>query len=712
MKNINRFLENSHRCDLFGWSMDRYDRKRMVFEQDHADIRTNGAKPESSFERPDPGLPGPFILGHDTNVNDVLLLGLTVDGKDIPTVETLTVTRHRWTPAWSDTYYRTPVEKEVYPAAGTLSIREKKMITRKDVYAAEVTLQNGLRQTRKVRIEIKMPFPWNEANQAYDFACDVCTAAAGGSYHVEGSAAVCVNGQPGYVFETELGAFASVTFRYGMAIRPDAATAQQAVQEVLAMEDPFLYNEQQFNRWFDTYVPRLETDNTDMLKVYYYRWYVVYHSIHNPSEIIPEHKIPRSCIYESRYGGWYGGPIGLPVPWQIEEAKWMRQPEFLMDHMTNWMEGRVKYQDYIQFSPWAIWHAYQHHPDKQWLEENYDNLCAYMKKIVDLSAPQPAITVGSWDTGAEYQPAFYQHTDLLTGEKWDWLCDIEGHNVFPHKPVSRLYRLDEQTFNILSLRGCSALAEEIGKTEDAETFLRAADHLARIMLENHWHKEDGIFYDRELVKGLMCDEAACYDAFAPFMDGVADETYHAAFDKLDDPDWFGTDFGATSVAKNCIMYWPDNSLIGPVMVSLQKPHPYGCCWNGPVWVYANSIVAEGLGHAAAKKPELRPKWMKLFSGLTELHFPYGDRSTPLVVEKYRPDDGAPASIINDYFHSSWINPFIQYYLGVRVEKGEVVFDPFTDDEFTLSGVTIAGKNYTFRQWTDDDGVIRRCCQAE
>ncbi len=708
MKNINRFLENSHRTDLRGFNMDLYGRRDLVFEDNHPDLRRQGAKPEANWAPPSPGLPGIFILGHDTNVADVLTLTLTVEGKDYPTVDALTVTRHRWTPAWMDTYYRTPVEKEVYPCAGTLCLREKKCITRRDVFCGEITLQNALRETRHVKIGVKMPFTWDEQAGAYPFRCTVATAAAGGAYQVEGYAAVCIDGKPGCVFETELAAFFTVTFRYGMAIRPEAVEAQQAVQEVLHQKDPFQANEDEFNRWFDTYVPRLETENSDLLKVYYYRWFVVYHGIHNPVEIIKGHKIPRSSIYESRYGGWFGGPIGLPVPWQIEEAKWMRRPEFLMDHMTNWMENLVLYQGYIQFSPWAIWHAYQLHPDKAWLEAHYEDLKKYMATQVDVSDPQPRITVGSWGTGAEYQPSFYQHTDILnSGEKWDWRCDCEGHDVLGGFPVSKLYRLDEQTYTIVSLKGCEALAREIGQAEDADKFRRAAEKLSGVLLEKHWDEKAQMFYDCEVSQNLKCDEAACYDSFAPFMGGVAGEKYHAAFEKLMDRNWFRTDFGATTAAKNCPVYWPDNCIAGPVESSPENPHYYPCSWNGPVWVYANSIVSDAFGCAAVQNKSLRADWLNYFTAVTEMHFPGGDRSTPLVTEQYRPDDGASNSVINDYFHSSWLNPFIQYYLGVRMENGDVTFDPFTTEDFTLSGVMIAGKEHTFRQWHDEEGNVRR-----
>ena len=48
------------------------------------------------------------------------------------------------------------------------------------------------------------------------------------------------------------------------------------------------------------------------------------------------------------------------------------------------------------------------------------------------------------------------------------------------------------------------------------------------------------------------------------------------------------------------MYFGGNALVGPAFASMEKPHYYGCSWNGPTWHYSNSLAAEAFGQAALR----------------------------------------------------------------------------------------------------------------
>ncbi len=689
MQNVNRLLENSHRSDLFGYNMasfGRYDWKR---ETQYPDTRPGRSMPEAQWDAPRPGMSGIFVYGHHAKIDDVLTLTLTVDGQP---QEPLYMTRHRWTPAWMDTIYRSPIDAAYYPYCGTAVLRERKAILRSDVYIAHVTLSNGKREAARMALSPQCPFVPLEGEPGLYRAVIETETAAGGTHTVQGYAAILFSGGTGH-FEATVEPLFEAHLRYAMAIAPTPGEARSKALAALVEDDPFGANESAFNAWFDRYVPRLEIENGDMLKLYYYRWFVVYHGIHDPARVIPTHEISRPSIYESQIGGWYGGPVGLPVPWQIKEARWMREPDVLHAHLDNWCEGKRLYQQYIQFVPWAAWQAYLLHPDKAWLSAHYDSFRRYVTDRFDLDHPVPTITHGSWGTGAEYQPSFYQHTP---GKPWDWRYDVEGHNAEGF-PMAQLWRLDDLCYHILSMRGCAHMAHELGLAEDEARFLHAAEVLRQHILARHWDDHQQFFFDRDVAADALCDQAACYDGFAPFMDGIAGRAYHAAFCRLTEQGWFASDFGVPSAARNCPMFWYDNCIAGPTESSVAHPHDYGCSWNGPVWPYANSIVAAGMGDAACADPALQEDWLRFFRTWSEVHFSGGDRSTPVVCEHYRCDDGATWSIANDYFHSSWLDPFISYYLGIRVGDGQVIFSPFTKEAFLISGVQIAGQEYTFEQ---------------
>ena len=46
-----------------------------------------------------------------------------------------------------------------------------------------------------------------------------------------------------------------------------------------------------------------------------------------PNKIIKDHFITGNTIYESSTGEWFGCPVGLPIPMQIEETKWLKNPK-------------------------------------------------------------------------------------------------------------------------------------------------------------------------------------------------------------------------------------------------------------------------------------------------------------------------------------------------------------------------------------------------
>lgn len=691
MKNVNRFLESPWRSDLFGFNM--ASSGVVDFNKRKADEERGYPTPNSHWDDPAPGINGHFCLGHHLNIVDPLTVAVIVDGKHAK----LHVHRNHWTPAWMDTIYRSEIDPAYYPNAGTFVLREKKAITCSDIFVSHMTLTNEKREPSCVELEISMPME-EECESLYAVHARTVPAGLGNKYPVDGYAAISTSA--GHrKWKLEIPPFSTVHFRYAMAFDPDSAeTARNTAKAILVKEDPFAENEAEVNRWFAENVPELETENTDFLKVYYYRWNVVRRSIHEPSRWIKNHPIPGLCMYESPYGGWYGTVIGLPIPWQISEARWMKDPAVVKSQLNNWCDDKPGYSGYIQFTPWAAWQYFTLCPDQEWLASRYERFVEYTTRNCKRS--MPGMTYGSWATGAEYQPSFYQYTEE---EKWDWRYDSEGYRD-NKLPIQQVCRVDTLTYDILNLRGCAGMAAALGKKEDYLRFTAEAEELTAFLQEQMWDEQQKFFFDVDCATGKRCDEAPCYDGFAPFIDGILGDGYTVSFARLQDENWFKADFMAPSAAKCCPMFWPDNCIAGPTASSVKEPHPYSCSWNGPSWPYANSLISLGLGTAALTHPELQENWLKFFASYTELHFPYGDRGTPVICEHYRMDDGVSFSPINDYFHSSWIDQFMRFYVGISFEEGTVQFRPFGREPFVLHGVKICGEIYTFI--LDESGVAK------
>ncbi len=657
-------------------------------------MRSSGATPSAFWDKPQPGMQGILCLSHHVDVCDALTLQVTVDGKKT----SLHPTRNYWTPAFMETVYRSDIDINYYPGSGTLCIRDKKAILRNDVFVSHLTITNQKREPSVVELVFSMPFPETE-NGLYEVKTKTMPKALKIQYPIAGFASVVTNKGSRHATLT-IPPLGSVSLRVAMAYDPKLKeTAIEKAKKILEASDPFRENKETFNRWFSDNVPKFECENIDLLKVYYYRWYVVYRNIHEPSKWINGHAIQGKCIYESPFGSWFGTVIGLPIALQVSDAGWMRDSSIAKNQLTNWSRRTVAFQQYIQFTPLAAWRYYKLCRDKDWLASVYEGFADSCKR--SLTSGIPPLTVGSWETGAEYQPSFYQYTET----PWDWRYDEQGAKEgFSKKAI---HRVDAVMFLILSLRGCIRMAKELGQYTDIEDFSNAEQELTAFVMTHMWDPKKQFFFSYDSDAKKRCDKAACYDGFVPFIDAVAGEEYFSAFEKLWDTDWFFSEYGALTAARNCPMFWYDNCIAGPTASSVKEPHEYGASWNGPIWPFANSLIALGLGDAAIRKNDLKEKWISFFKAYTELHFVYGDRSIPLICEHYRPDDGACFSQFTEYFHSSWIDLFMRYFAGISFDEAEPVFEPFAKEPFALYGVKLGNHDYDFIRTADGQNKIHK-----
>lgn len=682
--NVNRLLENSKRCDVKGYNI--YTSGIGSFERQPVHMK--------KWDEPSLGLAGCIAIGHQLDVKDVLIPKISLNGEH----QSFDSVRNRWTPAYMETYYRSKPTGD-YAKSGLLCVKETKCFAENDAFVSELTLFNDDTSPAKVSLELSMPFE-KISDSTYSVEAGIVPASLYKEMTLRGFAAAKTS--PGFCGEFEIGANSKVTFRYGFAFSTESADeAETALDSALAKADVFEDAENRFNSWMDDNIPRLHTANADLLKVYYYRAFVIKCSIHTPSDVLPDSDFEGECVYESPFGSWFGAPVGLPVPLHIDEMKWMNKTDALLSDIGNWCRGVGCTKDYIQYTPMAIWNLYRKAGDVSIIRSAFDACREYtLRKSPDGELPQ---TVGSGVTGAEYQPSFYQHTDPA----WDWRNDnIYNINSKYGLPVSKLYRVDECSMYAANLRACEKMAEVLGCEDDKKLFEGLADKVTEKILSLFWNEEKQFFFDVDAATGKQCDMAYSYDGFAPMMLGLAGKEYYGAFDKLSENGIFDGNFSVTSVDKNCPMYWFDNCIVGPTAASKADAHEYDCSWNGPMWPYAVTMVLNSLGNSAREDESLRDTWNRLFCGYTELHFDGGDRSTPVICEHYRPTDGVSFSPYTEYFHSEWLSLFMSYWAGINISADKITFSPYTKEEFVIEGVSIGKKKYRFSQTAENGAEFR------
>ncbi len=689
--NYNRFLENSCRSDVIGRNIYTMGRQRIYdYKKEMAVL------PAENWDPPAPGLPGIIAIGHQIDVTDVLTLQITMNAK----AQCLTPVRNRWTPAWMETYYRSAVEEEYYPKSGTLCVKETKCFLEGDVFLGELELFNDRREPVEVEISLRVPFAALEPG-CYRVEAKILPGSLGREYRLTGFAAATVAGG-GSVARKTIAPNGHVTLRYGFAFDPDGAEkALRRVEAALETAQPFRQAQERFNNWMERNVPTLQTDDADMLKIYYYRYFVIYRGIHTPKDLIADHDFADECVYESPFGYWFGAPVGLSIPLQVEEMKWMKQPRAAYSQLRNWKNDAGNSRGYIQATPMAVWNLYSVRGDRQLLEEMYDSCRSYALWKCDSEGPgKLPVQTGSWGTGAEYQPSFYQFTQ----PPYDWRHDNEmAWQGYPH---ARLHRVDECVLHTANLIACARMARALGLEEDRHLLENYGKQTLERLRQLCWNEEKQFFFDCDPETLRQCDASKCYDGFFPLLWKLCGKQYYGILEHLQPGGPFTADFPVASVDRDSPMYWFDNCIAGPTASSEREPHYYDCCWNGPTWPFATSFVLEALGGAAEEDEKWQSLWLNLFDRYTQLHFAYGDRSLPRIAEHYRSTDGASFSPYHEYFHSTWISLFMRYWAGIRVEDGKVNFKPMTREPFTLEDVRILGERYCLRQYMEDGKICK------
>lgn len=680
--NYNKFLANGKRSDIHGYNI--YTRGLTAKNNNPIRLQT----PVNKWDPPSMGLNGAVAIGHEIDKSDLCVPVYFANGENL----SFEVVRNTWTPAYMTTVYRCTPYGE-YKRSGLICVKETKAFSEDDVFVARVTVTNDGRNEVQLKVTLSLPFE-RISEGLYSVKAKIMPGSLFKELYLDGVCSAKFNS--GEEILLNIPAQSSVTFSYGFSYdSKDTDKATKKLKSAFEIPDIALDAEKRFNSWIDNHAPYFECDDLDMMKVYYYRLFLIKCAVHTPEDVIPDSEFKGPCVYESPFGKWFGAPVGLPIPLQLEELKWLGLHNVTSSHIDNWAKSHGCTQSYIQFTPYAILKCYYHSGDETLISNTYNNCKAFtLQDIKDVfTLPQ---TRGSWVTGAEYQPSFYQHTN----PQWDWRHDNEGTDDGFEKAV--LYRLDECVMFALNLKALGKMAEILGNIDDNKLFDEYYKQCCELIKNRFWDEEKNFFFDIDVKSGKRCNEAPCYDGFMPMLLEL-DGDFSRTFDRLINDEFVG-DYSLRSVSTKCPMYWFDNCITGPVASSLNEPHSYHCCWNGPVWPFAVSLVLDSLGNAMGDNVQMKNLFCRIFEKYTELHFESGDRSIPCIFEHYRPTDGMSFSKFNEYFHSEWINLLFSHFAGIHVTDSLVTFSPATEYEFQISGIEIRGEKYTFRQYREGDNL--------
>ena len=456
--------------------------------------------------------------------------------------------------------------------------------------------------------------------------------------------------------------------------------------------------------WEDYFasVPTFACSDEFVTRYYWYRWY----GLRLNTMFGNEGNYRRPFVCEGI--GYFRAPISYSAQCHMLENRWHHEPELAQGSLLVFIDNQREdggfrgYIDVNHYRQEMFYHAnwgnallqlHYLHPSKEYLESVYDGLkkyVAYFDRERDEEVSGLYDIDNHYETGQEYMHRYTAVNPRADQDNWGEVFRLKGVDVTVY-----LYELK---------RALSIVAEQLGKSDDAELWKMEMDKIKNAVLQKMWDPNEGMFFDVDPATGkrTMVKAATC---FYPYFTDIVDESHLPGLKRhLLNPKEFWTPYPAPSSSVDDKFFSAAPEWKGKRM---------NCPWNGRVWPMTNSHIAEALACSAIRFQDslLRKKAAEFITKFVRMMFFDGDPDRPNCFEHYNPFSGKPSVYrgIDDYQHS-WVNDLIvKYVCGIRPEEHTITIDPFPFglkqvmiDHVLVRGrrlkVEIKGKRFTL--WLD------------
>jgi putative isomerase len=227
----------------------------------------------------------------------------------------------------------------------------------------------------------------------------------------------------------------------------------------------------------------------------------------------------------------------------------------------------IKQRDRQQFKPFLaqllVLGAKQNKNDYEWVRGNYyDRLKKYIDKWF------------SYDGDHNGLPVWNSADAAGTDNQWSRAAALAAFEI---------EGVDLASYLVRELRAMSVIANHLNLNADERAFNAHADQLIKLINDNFWDEQDGMYYDRSEKTGKLVKvkSATC---FTPLFARAAApaRAKRLIHDHLLNPNEFWLNYPVASYAKTEPDYY-------------QGSHNE-CNWRGPTWAPTNYMIFQGLMH--------------------------------------------------------------------------------------------------------------------
>lgn len=464
--------------------------------------------------------------------------------------------------------------------------------------------------------------------------------------------------------------------RVALAAARSPEVAAAAVDRVLADADPAATEAAYLRRWLLDLAPGFDAPDEMFTRAFLYRLLVAKKAILDPRHGYLQHP----AAVEGRWAArWYPVVITYGAGHQLNELRWLRDPELAWGHLSNFVDNQrddgafvgasidLRLREYTDFIAASAYDLFLASGDRsrfatvgRALARNVDYMLTR-----DCDGDFMPVPANHWETGMEWQPSFfapsgYDTTREAVVERVDYACYLYGGAVAAARALE-LAGEDGDRYREVAERTRASI-EGVMWDAVAGTYLsQLPGPSRRITALSH-----EIIDEREIV------------GFYPPGFGVTPDEKLLYLRLLSDPVHWRAPWPVPSVDMRSPAFHP--GVAWPL-----GPGGSSAMWNGATWPHAQSFVLRSLARAERAGAVAAGASFALLRSYTEAHFAGVDHARrldwPVVGEMYNAFRGQWLTNERDYFHSTYVDLVITLLGGIL---------PAEDDRLRISPLPAAG----------------------
>ncbi|MCC7478070.1 hypothetical protein IT575_06375 [bacterium] len=464
----------------------------------------------------------------------------------------------------------------------------------------------------------------------------------------------------------------------GAALPPSVSGRTLSAPAQKAGQDPPLHPTSAW-REFLSLVPHFECSDAMLTRYYWYRWYGLRLNAVPPGGNYVAPGVTEGLSY-------FRAVITYSLMCHIAECKWLADPALARGCLENHIAQQTKaghfpahiYLDHVNAEGFyhtdvgaAVAELLLHHPDPHWaaaIEAPLSRLLDFYLKQRDGEGLGLYDIRDQYETGQEFTSRYFHGDSQADMYGWEHALRLKGVDVTVY-----VYRLAQLLQDLALQRGDRRRAGRLAKL---------CAQIAAAVNSQLWNPGESFFFDFHAASGRRSQYKAAV-GFYPLLTDIPPEDVALQVGRHLLP---GGSFDAA---------WPTPTVPADDPFFSADPRwraeRANCPWNGRVWPMVNGHIVEVMAKLAALEPQTwRPRlaaylrrWIELMhfekrqeatdpaferSAAAKAPLHHKDLTRPNCLEHYSPADGTACEYrgVDDYMHSSVVDPMLKYICGVRI----------------------------------------------